>query len=269
MDINSIKEFVTSAGVDLLMGIIILIVGLFIVHWIVKFIKRTKFFNKLDASLASFLINAIRLILIIIVVLTAANKLGVPLTSIITIFASAGVAISLGMQGALGNLVGGLTLLILKPIKTDEFVKISGNTGIVKNIGAFYTEIRTLDNSLISLPNSTLTNTAITNYSRLGMSRIEASFTVPLDSDIDLVFKTLIDMAKKGEYVLDDPSPWALLSQCTDTGLVVLIRAWANPENWGRVYYYLTEHGKRALDEAGIKIPYQQVDVHVKQEEFP
>ena len=266
MDIEKIKSFVTTSGVNLLMGLIILIVGLFITHWIVKFIKRTKFYNKLDASLASFFINTIRLLLIILTVLTAANKLGVPLTSIITIFASAGVAISLGMQGALGNLVGGLTLLIFKPIKTDEFVNINGTTGMVRNIGVFYTEIRTLDNSLVSIPNSALTNTSITNYSRLGTSRIEAQFTVPLDSDIDLVFKTLIDMAKKGEYVLEDPSPWALVSKCTDTGMVVLIRAWANAENWGRVYYYLTEHGKRALDEAGIKIPYQQVDVHLKHE---
>lgn len=265
MDIEKIKEFVTSAGVDLLMGLIILVIGLFITHWIVKFLKGSKLIKKLDPSLASFFVNAIRLILIVIVVLTAANKLGVPLTSVITIFASAGVAISLGMQGALGNLVGGITLLILKPIRTGEYVMINNNRGIVKNIGAFYTEILTLDNSLISLPNSALTNTAITNYSREGISRIEAQFTVPLDSDIDLVFKTLNEMARKGEYVLEDPSPWTLLSKCTDTGMVVLVRAWGKAEDWGRVYYYLMENGKRALDAAGIRIPYQQMDVHIKQ----
>ena len=266
MDIEKIKEIVTSAGANLLMGLIILVVGLFIVHWTIKLLKQAKFMSKLDSSLASFITNAIRLALTILVILTTANKLGVPLTSIITILASAGVAISLGMQGALGNIVGGITLLILKPIKSGEFVKISGTTGIVKTIGAFYTEIQTLDNSLVSLPNSTLTNTAILNYSRLGISRIEAQFTVALDSDLDLVFKTLIDMAKKGEYVLEDPSPWALLSKCTETGMVVLIRAWGKAENWGRVYYYLTEHGKRALDEAGVKIPYQTMDVRLKQE---
>ena len=266
MDIEKIKEFFTSAGVNLLMGIIILVVGFFLIHWIMKFLKKSKAFAKLEPSLRSFFLNAIRMVLAVVVVLSAANTLGVPLTSVITIFASAGVAISLGMQGALGNLVGGVTLLILKPIKVDEYVRIGEYTGIVKNIGAFYTEIRTLDNSLISLPNSNLTNTAIVNYSREGTSRIEASFTISQDSDIDKVREVLLDMARKGEKVLEDPSPWVLITKCSESGVVVLVRAWAKAEDWGNVYYYLLENGKRALDEAGIRIPYQQMDVHIRQE---
>ncbi len=266
MDIEKLKEFVTSAGANLLMGIIILVVGLFLVHWLIKFLKKSKAFTKLESTLQSFFINAIKLVLIILVVLTAANVIGIPLTSIITIFASAGVAISLGMQGALGNLVGGLTLLILKPIKVGEYVRIGEYNGIVKSIGAFYTEIKTLDNSLISLPNSNLTNTAIVNYSREGISRIEAQFTVSYDSDIDQVREVLLEMARKGEKVLTDPSPWVLITKCTETGIIVLVRAWAKAEDWGNVYYYMLEHGKRALDAAGIKVPYQQMDVHIKQD---
>ena len=266
MDIEKIKSFLTSAGVNLLMGIIILVVGFFLIHWLVKFLRRSRAFVKLDQSLQSFFINAIKLVLSVIVVLSAANVIGIPLTSVITIFASAGVAISLGMQGALGNLVGGVTLLILKPIKTGEYVKIGEYRGIVKNIGAFYTEIKTLDNSLISLPNSNLTNTAIVNYSREGISRIEASFTVSYNSDIDKVREVLLNMARKGEKVLEDPSPWVLITQCTETGIVVLVRAWANAEDWGNVYYYMLEYGKRALDAAGIKVPYQQMDVHLQKD---
>lgn len=264
MDIEKIKSFLTTAGVDLLKGIIIIVLGLFLVHWLVKFLRRSKAFAKLDLSLQSFFINAIKLILTVIVVLSAANVIGIPLTSVITIFASAGVAISLAMQGALGNLVGGLTLLILKPIKVGEYVKIGEFRGIVKNIGAFYTEINTMDNSLISLPNSNLTNTAIINYSREGTSRIEASFTVSYHSDIDKVREVLLDMARKGEKVLEDPSPWVLITKCAESGIVVLVRAWAKAEDWGNVYYYLLENGKKALDAAGIEIPYQQMDVHIK-----
>ena len=264
MDIDKIKSFLTTAGVDLLKGIIIIVLGLFLVHWLVKFLRRSKAFAKLDLSLQSFFINAIKLILTVIVVLSAANVIGIPLTSIITIFASAGVAISLAMQGALGNLVGGLTLLILKPIKVGEYVKIGEFRGIVKNIGAFYTEINTMDNSLISLPNSNLTNTAIINYSREGTSRIEASFTVSYHSDIDKVREVLLDMARKGEKVLEDSSPWVLITKCMESGIVVLVRAWAKAEDWGNVYYYLLENGKKALDAAGIEIPYQQMDVHIK-----
>lgn len=266
MDLETLKEFVTSAGVNLLMGIIILVVGFFVIHWLIKFLRRSQAFAKLDLTLQSFFVNTIKLILCVIVVLSAANVIGIPLTSVITLFASAGVAISLGMQGALGNLIGGVTLLILKPIKVGEYVKIGEHRGIVKNIGAFYTEIKTLDNSLISLPNSNLTNTAIVNYSREGISRIEASFTVSIDSDLDKVRAVLLEMARKGEKVLEDPSPWVLITQTTEKGIVVLVRAWANAEDWGNVYYYLLEYGKRALDAANIRIPYQQMDVHIRQD---
>ena len=264
MDFSELKTIVMDAGLNLLLGIIVLVLGLFLVHWIIKLLSGSKPFQKLDPSLQSFFKNLIRILLIVLVVLTAANILGVPLTSVITLFASAGVAISLGLQGALGNLVGGVTLLILKPIKPGEYVQIGSHTGIVKTIGAFYTEIQTLDNSLISIPNSSLTNTSIVNYARLGMSRIEAQFTVALGEDIDKAREVLIDMARKGEYVLEDPSPWVLVVKTTETGMVLAVRAWGKPEDWGRVYYYLLEYGKKALDEAGIKIPYQQMDVHIK-----
>ena len=264
MDFSELKTIVMDAGANLLFGIIILIVGLFLTHWLVRLICSTRLFKKLDPSLQSFFRNLLRLLLIVIVILTAANVIGVPLTSVITLFASAGVAISLGLQGALGNLVGGVTLLILKPIKPDEYVKIGEHTGIVKNIGAFYTEIRTLDNSLISIPNSSLTNTAIINYTREGMSRIEVSFVVSYGTDIDKVREILTDMAKQGECVLEDPSPRVLVANCSENGMVVLVRVWAKPEDWGRVNYYLIEEGKKALDVAGISIPFPQMDVHVK-----
>ncbi len=266
MDIEKLKSFFTTAGVNLLFGIIILIVGFFVVHWLIKFLKRSKTLAKLDPSLESFFLNAIKLILIVIVVLSAANVIGVPLTSVITIFASAGVAISLGMQGALGNLIGGLTLLILKPIKTGEFVRIGDHVGFVKNIGAFYTEIKTKDATLISLPNSALTNTAIINYSREGNRRVEVEFLVSYKSDLDTVYATLREMAGKNDLVLTDPPPKVVLHDCGASGLEFEVRAWTPAENYSKVRKYLIDAGKRALDAAGIEIPYQQMDVHLKQD---
>lgn len=266
MDLEKLKTFFTTAGVNLLLGIIILVVGLFVIHWLVKFLRKSKAFSKLDASLQSFFINAIKLILVVIVVLSAANVIGIPLTSIITIFASAGVAISLGMQGALGNLVGGVTLLILKPIKTGEFVRIGDHVGFVKNIGAFYTEIKTKDATLISLPNSTLTNTAIINYTREGNRRVEVDFLVSYKSNIDQVYAVLREMPKKSSLVLADPPPKVVLDKCSDNGLIFEVRAWTDAPNFSKVRKFMIDAGKRALDEAGIEIPYHQMDVHIKQE---
>ena len=266
MDYNSLKEFFMSAGINLLFGIIVLVVGLFLVNWLVKFLTKSKALSKLDPSLHTFLLNTIKLVLIIIVILTAANIIGVPLTSVITIFASAGVAISLGMQGALSNLVGGVTLLLLKPIKVGEFVKIGEHVGFVKAIGAFYTEIKTKDGTLICLPNSALTNTAIVNYTREGVRRVQVDFLVSYDSDMDLVSRTLRDVAADSELVHTDPPPKVVLDECTSSGMVFEVRAWADAQNFSKVKKYLLAAGKRALDAAGVRIPYQQMDVHIKQD---
>ena len=266
MDIEKLKTFFTTAGVNLLMGIIILVVGLFVVHWLIKFLRKSKAFSKLDPSLQAFFLNAIKLILIVVIVLSAANVIGIPLTSIITIFASAGVAISLGMQGALGNLVGGVTLLILKPIKVGEFVRIGEHIGFVKSIGAFYTEIKTKDATLINLPNSALTNTAIINYTREGNRRVEVEFLVSYKSDIDKVYATLKEMAGQSPLVLKDPPPKVVLHECTSSGMEFEVRAWTDAPNYSKVRKFLIDSGKRALDAAGIEIPYQQMDVHIKQD---
>ena len=266
MDIDSLKKFVTTAGVNLLFGIIVLVVGLFLTNWIIKFLRKSKVFTKLDASVATFFLNTIKLVLIIIVVLSTANIIGIPLTSVITIFASAGVAISLGMQGALGNLVGGIILLILKPIKTGEFVRIGDHVGFVKTIGAFYTEIKTKDATLINLPNSALTNTAITNYTREGIRRAEVSFMVNYKSDIDTVFNVLREMTAGSDLILQDPPPKVVLHELTSNGMEFEVRAWTESQNFSKVRKYMTLEGKRALDRAGIQIPYQQMDVHVIQD---
>ncbi len=265
MDYESIAKFFTTAGINLLFGILIVVVGLFFTNWFVKLLKRSKTISKFDPSLQAFIFNTIKLLLLVIIVLTAANVIGIPLTSIITIFASAGVAISLGMQGALGNLVGGVTLLILQPIKSGEFVKIGDHVGFVKAVGAFYTEIKTKDGTLISLPNSALTNTAITNFSREGLRRVQVEFTVSYDSDIDTVFKVLKEMASTCELAHTDPPPKVVLDECGSSGMVFEVRAFTDAQNFSKVKKYMLLAGKRALDAAGIQIPYQQLDVHIKQ----
>ena len=266
MDFTQLKTILTSAGANLLVGILILVVGIFLVHWFIKFMCKTKLFQKLDPQLQSFFKNLVNILLIIIVILTAVNVIGIPLTSLITIFASAGVAISLGMQGALGNLVGGVTLLILKPIKSGEFVKIGDHVGFIRTIGAFYTEIKTKDNTLISLPNSALTNTAIINYSRLEIRRVEVSFQVSYESDIDQVFNVLKGVTKGSDLIMQDPPPKVVFDKCRDSSMEFEVRAWTDAPNYSKVRKYLTLEGKKALDAAGIKIPYQQMDVHLKQD---
>ena len=266
MDGEKVFTFLQTQGINLFRGLLVLVIGLFLAHWLVRLMERSDKYVKMEPTLKGFLLNLAKLALYVLVLLTAANVIGIPLTSIITLLASAGVAVSLAMQGALSNLVGGLTLLLLKPIKAGEFVKIGDYEGTVRTIGTFYTDLITFDNRHITLPNSTLTNTALINYTREGTRRLDVTFSVSYDSDLDTVYKTLNALVADNGSVLPDPAPQVVLNKCGDSGLEFSIRVWVlNTEYWN-VYFYLLDQGKRALDRAGIVIPYPQMDVHVKQE---
>ena len=261
---DTIINIIEAQGMKLLGGILILVIGFFLIHWTMKFLKRNDRFVKIEPTLKGFLQNLVKLLLYIIVILTAANVMGVPLTSFVTLLASAGVAISLATQGALSNFVGGMTILLLKPFRAGDYVKIGDTEGTVQSIGVFYTELATPDNKHISLPNSNLTNTAIVNFSREGTRRLDISFGVSYDADMDHVISTLKEAVQETNGILPDPAPIIKLTECGDSSLTFMLRVWCKSSDYWDVNWNLLENGKRALDRAGIEIPYPQVDVHMK-----
>ena len=257
-------EILSTSGLRLLAGIAELVLGFVAVHYIMKLVEKSKGFAKLEPTLKSFVHNTIRLILSCIVILTAVGIMGVPMTSVVTLLASAGVAISLAMQGVLGNLIGGFILLLFKPIRVGEYVKIGDNEGTVKVIGAFYTEIATVDNRHVNLPNGTLTNTPIVNYTREGTRRLDLTFSVGYESDMDRVYEVLNSVVAEEKALLSDPAPTVNLLKCADSSLDFTVRVWVRTDDYWPVNFRLVDRCKRALDQAGISIPYPQMDVHMK-----
>ena len=189
--------------------------------------------------------------------------MGVPLSSFVAILASAGVAVSLAMQGALSNIVGGAALLLLKQVKAGEYIKVGEVEGTVRTIGMFYTELVTADNRHVSMPNSSLTNTAIINYTREGTRRLDVPFSVSYGADIALVRSTLLGVSA-AEGVLSEPAPQVLLDECGDSAVRVLLRVWCRQEKYWELKFSLLESGKAALTGAGVEIPFPQMDVHIK-----
>ena len=262
---ESLIDYIKVQGVYLLRGILVLVVGFFLVHWATKLLKRSEKITAIEPTVRGFIENLLRLIMYIIVILTAANVMGIPMTSILTIVASAGVAISLALQGALTNLVGGLMLLLLKPIKVGEYIKAGEIEGTVKGIGAFYTQLVMPDNRFVNVPNSSLTNTAIINFTRQGTRRLDIPFSVSYQADIAQVRRVLLEVVSRQPAVLPDPAPAVMLTECGDSALKFVVRAWARNADYWDVNFFLIEEGKQALDRAGIEIPYPQVDVHMRQ----
>ena len=263
-EISTVRTFLETQGINLLRGILVLVVGFFLIHWILKLLSKNDKYVHIEPTLKGFLDNLIRIGLYIVVILTAANVMGIPMTSIVTLVASAGVAVSLALQGALSNLVGGLMLLLLKPIAVNEYVKAGDTEGTVQIVGTFFTEFTTADNRHVSLPNSSLTNTAIVNYSREGTRRLDVTFGVSYDADIDHTVNTLREAVSMTGGILDEPAPIIKLTECGDSSLSFMIRVWCKAEDYWDVNWGLIEHGKRLLDREKIEIPYPQMDVHMR-----
>ena len=226
MNWDGIKGFLTTAGVDLLRGLIALAVGLFLVHWVMKLFERYESKMKIEPTLRGFIKNLVRILLYVVVVMTAANTMGIPMTSLVTMLGSAGVAVSLAMQGVLGNLIGGFILLLFKPIRVGEYVKIGDNEGTVKVIGAFYTEIATFD--------------------------------------LDRVYEVLNGVVAEEKALLPDPAPSVNLLKCAESSMDFSVRVWVSTADYWPVNFRMVDNCKRALDRAGITIPYPQMDIHMK-----
>lgn len=259
-------EFLTSWGIKLLIAIVVLVVGIKLVKVFVKFIKTSHKLDKLDDSLRSFLGSFSSILLYFVLIITVAMILGVPATSFITILASCGVAIGLALQGSLSNFAGGIMILLFKPFKVGDFIEASGECGTVVEISVVYTVILTGDNKRITIPNGTLTNSVIENYSSEELRRVDMTFSTGYDCDIEKTKKVISDVIAAHPMALKDPEPFVRLSQHGESALTYTVRVWCKSENYWDVNFDIVEGVKEAFDKNGITIPYPQVDVHVSKD---
>jgi len=260
-----LAELSITAGLRIIFAAFILFVGIKIGRFLVKHITKQKKFAKLDKGVQTFIKSGLSITINILVIVTAAYILGVPMTSFIAILASAAAAIGLALQGALSNFIGGLILLIVKPFKVGDVVEAGGHTGKVTAITIFYTYLDNFDGEQVTLPNGTLTNNAIVNMGPEGFRRADIPFSVSYDSDIETVKKLLIETAKAHPSCLDKPAPpFARMIKQGSNSLEFELRVWCEQEKYWEMYCDLNEQIKKVFDENGIEIPYQQMDIHMR-----
>lgn len=269
MDWNKIADFLldllASLGVRLLAAILLLVVGLRLIKWFKKFLKKSPKLDRLDQSVRSFLVSFSSIVLYVLLVITIASVLGVPATSFITILASCGVAIGLALQGSLSNFAGGLMILLFKPFRVGDYIEASGESGTVVAISVVYTELLTLDNKRVTIPNGVLTNAVIENYTAEEVRRVDITFHTAYETDMEQVKDLIIQVAKANPLVLSKPEePFVRLLDHADSALAYTARVWCKSEDYWQVYFDMNEQVKAAFDKAGVPIPYQQMDVHIK-----
>ena len=255
--INSSIQIVVSYAGQVLGATIILIIGFYLAGKLSKLIrKKLGVFDKIDPLIVPIIGNIIRYGIIIITLIAALGQFGVQTTSIIAVLGAAGLAIGLALQGTLSNVAAGVMLLLLRPFTTGDWVETGNISGTIREVGLFTTIIDTFDNVYVSIPNSSIWNSTITNHSHYETRRIDVDIGIHYDTNLDLASKVLLKLAED-ERVLDKPKkPQFLVMKYDDSAIVVRLRLYSHTKDWYAVYTDLMRKLKPALDEAGIQIPY-------------
>lgn len=253
--LNKAIEIGTSAGSKIILAIVVFIIGRIIIGKIQGILTKNPAVDKLDPSVQSFLANFIKILLYLILIVSIISILGVPMASVITVLASAGVAVGLALQGALANLAGGIMILIFRPFNVGDMILASGEQGVVKELTLFYTILTTTDNKRIIIPNGTLMNANVTNFSSEPTRRVDLVFSCAKGEDIAGIQKIMIDVMNANDLVLKAPEPFAKISGGTNEAMEFTVRAWTANANYWPVYFGLNQEITEALGAAGIKAP--------------
>lgn len=254
--IEKLWALILEFSPQILIALAILIVGLFLIRIAAKISRRMMVKSGIDLSLQKFLSNLVNWTLKILLFVVVISKLGVETTSFAAILAAAGLAVGLALQGSLSNFAGGVLIMIFKPIKIGDLIEAQGEVGVVKEIEIFTTKLTGLSNKEIIIPNGSLSNGNIVNYTTEGTRRVDLTFGVGYDSDIKKAKEVLLHVLTSHPMVLKDPAPTVNVSELADSSINFAVRPWCNTEDYWTVYFDVTETTKEALDAAGIEIPY-------------
>jgi small conductance mechanosensitive channel len=245
-------------------AILLLVVGLVAARWasraVYQVVSRSE---RVDVTLKPIIKAVVRYGVLIIVLVAALGQLGVQTASLLAALGAIGLAIGLALQGTLSNIAAGIMLIWLRPFEVGDAIETSGVAGTVEELGLFATQIRTWDGIYKFVPNSSLWNTTLTNYTRNPTRLVLIEFGIAYEDDIAEGRRVLREMAERHPDVLDDPAPVAVPLSLADSAVVLQLRAWAPNAMFWDVRWALTEAGKKQLEAAGISIPFPQRVVHV------
>jgi len=254
--LDKLIQIGSEFGLKLLYALIVLVIGMRIIRLILNRLFRAKWMNeRVDAGVSSFLQSFVKIMLYALLIIACCSIIGIPATSFITILASAGVAIGMALQGSLSNFAGGLMILFFKPFRVGDFIEAGGVSGVVTEIQTFYTTLTTLDNKRITLPNGTLTNAPVIDYSTEAYRRVDLVFYTAADESMSTV-KELIGKAVDAVNGYERDREVFVGASCQVKGeLQFTVRVWSKNENYWDVYFALNEKVHTALEEAKIKQP--------------
>ncbi len=253
-----------SVGSKIILALAIYIIGGWIIKWVVNLLKRVFEAKSVEVSLAQFLVSLVKIVLMIILIFTIVGVLGINTSSFLALFASAGLAVGMALSGTLQNFAGGVLILFLKPFKVGDFIEAQGFSGTVKEISLFSTLLNTVDNKMIIIPNGSLSNNTINNYSKEDTRRVDWLFGVSYGSDIAVVTSVINELLASNEFVLQNQPVVVELSTLNSSSVDIVVRAWCKSADYWSLYWGINRKVYDTFNERGIEFPFPQMDVTLK-----
>jgi len=262
--IEKLTDLVVTYGVKFVMAIAVLVIGLMVIRAITKGSVKIMKKREVNESLIPFLRSMINILLKALLIISVMGMVGIQMTSFIAILGAAGLAVGMALSGTLQNFAGGVMILLFKPYQVGDFIEAQGFMGSVKEIQIFTTHLLTPDNRKVIIPNAPLANNALTNFSAMSTRRIDFSFGIGYEDDIDKAKGILMKMAEHDDRILkEDNPPVVMVEALADSSVNLKLRVWLESANYWDVFFEYTEAAKKQFDEADISIPFPQRDVHV------
>lgn len=236
--------------------------GYFAITILVKFLDKALGRSKFDAAAVSLILSVIRVALFIVLALITASALGIDVTGVVALASVLTLAISLSVQDALSNLIGGFTLLYTKPFHIGDFVEIGGESGTVQQIGLTYTKLLTADRKTVSVPNKTVVAAQIVNFTAAGTRRVDINIQVSYESDPDLVLEAL-QKAAQVPTALDSPAVYTAISAYNESTIGYILQVWSTADDYWATMHAINRNIKTVFEQMGVILTYPHLNVHI------
>ena len=262
-----VLDWTMTIGKNLLIALLVLIIGRKLIKWILKLMERSYTKSELDPMVAKFASSLVKFVLYGVLIVIIIGILGIPTSSFIAALSAAGLAIGLALQGSLSNFAGGVLILLFKPFTIGDYIKedTNANEGVVVGIDLFYTKLQTGDNKLIVVPNGTLANSSLTNFTSQKMRRLDLTVGISYDSDIKKAKQVLLDIINAHELVLKDQEVKVFVSSLDESQVTIGTRVWTGTDDYWTAKWELLEQYKEQLEANGIEIPFNQLSVTINE----
>ncbi len=250
-------------GPPILLAAIVFVIGILILLVVSKIIRKALSKTKLDVSLQSFFVKTINIVGIVLILICSLSTAGISTTGLIAGFSAAGAAVALALKDSLGNLAGGIVLLITHPFVTGDYIEIGDKAGVVEQIDILQTTLITTDNKTVVIPNGLLSTAEVINYTKKETRRVDLTIPISYDSDVEKAKASVLKAISTESRIDTSQEPFVRVGEYSSSSVNLIVRVWCKTDDYWDVYFGLTEKIRESFVEDSITIPYQRIDIHM------